>query len=110
MPTHSQPPHPNGRVVSVRLDDELIGRLDGLAQRTGRSRSVYIKLALKAALPALERTHREQLPRFTNNDLINFEFGEIVNNLGIRDDGHIDTDDEDGAGDQGKPDDDSPQR
>lgn len=110
MPTHSQPPHPNGRVVSVRLDDESIDRLDVLADRTGRSRSVYIKLALKAALPALERTHWEQLPRFTNNDLINFEFGQIINNLGIRDDGRIDTDDEDDAGDQRKPDDDSPRR
>lgn len=94
MPTRSQPPHPNGRVVSVRLDDEIIDRLDALAERTGRSRSVYIKLALKAALPALERTHWEQLPRFTNNDLINFEFGEIVNKLGIRDDGGDDADDE----------------
>lgn len=94
MPTHSQPPHPNGRVVSVRLDDEIIDRLDALAERTGRSRSVYIKLALKAALPALERTHWEQLPRFTDNDLINVQFGEIINNLGIRDDGRPDTGDE----------------
>lgn len=94
MPTNRQPPHPNGRVVSVRLDDDLIERLDMLAERTGRPRSVYIKLALKAALPALERTHWEQLPRFTDNDLINFQFGQIINNLGIRDDGRTDTDDE----------------
>lgn len=80
--------------MSARLDDDLIKRLDILAERTGRSRSVYIKLALKAALPALERTHWEHLSRFTDNDLINFQFGEIINNLGIRDDGHTDTDDE----------------
>lgn len=94
MPTNRQSPHPNSRVVSVRLDDDLIERIDTLAERTGRSRSVYIKLALKATLPELERTHWEQLPRFTDNGLITFQFGEIIDNFGIRDDGCTDTDDE----------------
>lgn len=34
MPTHSQKQHPSGRVVSVRLDDSLLRRLDGLEERT----------------------------------------------------------------------------
>lgn len=60
MATSKQSPHPSGRVVSVRLDEELIERLDALSARTNRSRGFYLRLALRAALPTLEREHWEQ--------------------------------------------------
>lgn len=60
MATEKQRPHLSGRVVSVRLDDELIERLDALSARTHRSRGFYLRLALRAALPTLEREHWEQ--------------------------------------------------
>lgn len=61
MPTRKQAPTRHGRVVSVRLDDTLIAQLDELAERTGRSRSVYIKRALEIALPRLEREYGQQV-------------------------------------------------
>lgn len=61
MPTRKQAPTHHGRVVSVRLDDTLIAQLDELAERTGRSRSVYIKRALEIALPRLEREYGQQV-------------------------------------------------
>lgn len=59
MATEKQRPHSSGRVVSVRLDEELIERLDALSTRTSRSRGFYLRLALRAALPTLEREHWE---------------------------------------------------
>ena len=38
------------KVVSVRMRDELIERLDNLASRTNRSRNELINLLLEAAL------------------------------------------------------------
>ena len=38
------------KVVSVRMRDELIERLDGVASRTNRSRNELINLLLEAAL------------------------------------------------------------
>lgn len=63
MPTDKQRPHPSGRVVSVRLDDQTIRRLDALAERTSRSRGVYRKLAIRAVLPSLERMHWEDVAK-----------------------------------------------
>lgn len=40
-----------GPVVSVRLEPELVERLDTLAARTNRSRGAYLRMALWAALP-----------------------------------------------------------
>ena len=60
MATEKQRPHSSGRVVSVRLDEALIERLDALSARTNRSRGFYLRLALRAALPTLEREHWEQ--------------------------------------------------
>lgn len=61
MPTRKQAPTHHGRVVSVRLDDTVIAQLDELAERTGRSRSVYIKQALEIALPQLEQEYGQQI-------------------------------------------------
>lgn len=59
MATEKQRPNSSGRVASVRLDEELIERLDALSTRTSRSRGFYLRLALRAALPTLEREHWE---------------------------------------------------
>jgi len=40
-------------VVSVRLDRHLVDVLDRLVEHTGRSRSFYLREALRAQLPAL---------------------------------------------------------
>lgn len=61
-----QPAHPSGRVVSVRLAPDIEGRLNDLAERTGRSRGFYLRLALEAMLPELERrTTGTKPPRST---------------------------------------------
>lgn len=78
MPTEKQDPHPNGRVVSVRLDDELISRLDALAAQTQRSRGVYIKLALRAALPSLEKMHWDQVAAEFEDNAIDRAFHELM--------------------------------
>lgn len=38
------------KIVSVRMRDELIERLDGLSERTNRSRNELINLLLNAAI------------------------------------------------------------
>ena len=39
------------------VEPELVERLDALAARTNRSRGAYLRMALWAALPSLERMH-----------------------------------------------------
>lgn len=41
-------------VVSVRLDRDLLMRVDRLAEHTGRSRGWYLRRAIEACLPAFE--------------------------------------------------------
>lgn len=53
----TQKSHPSGRVVSVRLPDEVIDRLDALCSRTQRSRGTYLRMAVSAMLPLLESDH-----------------------------------------------------
>lgn len=50
-----------GPVISVRVEPELVDRLDALAKRTGRSRCAYLRMALWAMLPQLEKIHWEQV-------------------------------------------------
>lgn len=40
--------------ISIRLTDEEEARLDGLARRTGRSKSFYVRAALREYLADLE--------------------------------------------------------
>lgn len=67
--------HPSGRVVSVRLDEETIGRLDNLS---GRSRGFYLKLAIRAMLPAIEQKHWEHAAAQFEEDVIDRRFREIM--------------------------------
>src|SRR5699024_12721329 len=70
--------HPSGRVVSVRLDEEPIKRLDNLSERTGRSRGFYLKLAIRAMLPAIEQKHWEHAAAQFEEDGNDRRFREIM--------------------------------
>lgn len=76
-----QPAHPSGRVVSVRLAPDIEKRLNDLAERTGRSRGFYLRLALEAMLPELERDHWAQAAREYESDLLMDRFREITASL-----------------------------
>ena len=60
--------HPSGRVVSVRLDEETIERLDNLSERTGRSRGFYL----------IEQKHWEHAAAQFEEDVIDRRFREIM--------------------------------
>lgn len=81
MPTLNQRPHPSGKVVSVRLDPETISRLDALSNRTGRSRGLYLRVALKAMLPVLEKEHWQQRVTKFKDDQMEREFRELTYQL-----------------------------
>ncbi|MCG7422632.1 ribbon-helix-helix domain-containing protein [Micrococcus sp. ACRRV] len=81
MATHKQPPHPSGRVVSVRLPEELIQRLDALAERTQRSRGVYLRLALAAMIPQFETYHWHQQTAQYETDVLEAEFLRLTSQL-----------------------------
>ncbi|MDK8113329.1 ribbon-helix-helix protein, CopG family, partial [Streptococcus oralis] len=73
-----------GPVVSVRLEHELVERLDALAERTGRSRGPYLRMALWAMIPTLERMHWEQVAKDFESLAIKDAFEEIT--LGLMED------------------------
>ena len=70
--------HQSGRVVSVRLDEETIERLHSLSERTGRTRGFYLKLAIRAMLPAIEQKHWEHAAVQFEEDVIDRRFREIM--------------------------------
>ncbi|GLI32546.1 MULTISPECIES: ribbon-helix-helix domain-containing protein [Actinomycetes] len=45
------------KVVSVRMDSELVAELDRLAQHTGRSRGFYLRAAVQEMLPVLKERY-----------------------------------------------------
>lgn len=73
-----------GPVISVRVEPELVERLDALAARTNRSRGVYLRMALWAVLPSLERMHWEQVAADFERLAIKDAFEEIT--LGLMED------------------------
>ncbi|MDK4234291.1 ribbon-helix-helix protein, CopG family [Corynebacterium propinquum] len=73
-----------GPVVTVRLEHELVERLDALAERTGRSRGTYLRMALWAMIPTLERMHWEQVSKDFESLAIKDAFEEIT--LGLMED------------------------
>ena len=78
MASDKQAPHSSGRVVSVRLEEELIQRLDSLADRTGRSKGFYLRLALRAVLPTLEEYHWNQVAARFEDGVIDRQVREIM--------------------------------
>lgn len=81
MPTSKQSSHPSGQVVSVRLPPEIIERLDALAERTGRSRGLYLRLALTAMLPRLESAHWHQAAAIYEDSSLERAFQQITAQL-----------------------------
>lgn len=81
MPTRKQHPHPSGQVVSVRLPPEIIERLDALAEQTGRSRGLYLRLALTAMLPQLESAHWHQATATYEDNALERAFQQITAQL-----------------------------
>lgn len=71
-------PHPSGRVVSLRMPEEIIERLDVLSARTGRSRGFYLKMAVTAMLPRLEEYHWEHVAADFEDKSIENEFYRIM--------------------------------
>lgn len=67
-----------GPVISVRVEPELVDRLDALAKRTGRSRGAYLRMALWAMLPQLEKIHWEQVAADYESIAIQDAFEEIT--------------------------------
>ena len=78
MASDKQAPHSLGWVVSVRLEEELIQRLDALADRTGRSKGFYLRLALRVVLPTLEEYHWNQVAARFEDSAIDHQFREIM--------------------------------
>lgn len=81
MPTEKQKNHPSGQVVSVRLEPEVIERLDRLAARTHRSRGTYLRTAISAVLPVLEKQHWEQTLVQYEQGKLEREFMEVTQQL-----------------------------
>lgn len=89
MPFYRQAPHPSGRVVSVRLDEDTILRLDMLCARTGRSRGVYLREVIRQHLPLLEKEYWHHFVRQVEDQTFDELFQQIVMQAM--------TDDDDGA-------------
>lgn len=81
MPTSKQPAHPSGQVVSVRLPKDVIKRIDALAEHTGRSRGLYIRLALTALLPQLEEDHWKHTTACYEREGFDHDFTQITMHL-----------------------------
>ena len=71
-------------VVSVRLPRQVLERIAHLAEATGRSRGVYLRLAVVKMLPLLEARYGGDvmaIEREREMDELNAAFGEIVAGL-----------------------------
>jgi RHH-type rel operon transcriptional repressor/antitoxin RelB len=79
--TRKQRSHPSGQVVSVRLSPDIIKRIDALAEHTGRSRGLYIRLALSAFLPQLEEDHWNQKTACYERGGFDRDFAQITAHL-----------------------------
>lgn len=65
-------------MVSVRLEEDLIQRLDALADRRGRSKGFYLRLVLRAVLPTLEEYHWNQVAARFEDSAIDLQFRESM--------------------------------
>lgn len=81
MPTYNQKPHPSGRVVSVRLEESLISRLDGLEARTNHSRAHHLRDAIEAYLSRFEVSQWENCPDSELQKEFNQRFRMVVARL-----------------------------
>lgn len=66
-----------GKVVSLRLEEELLDRIDARAKKLGRSRTEFLTWAVENALDDAERGVPD-VPRARVENLAENERGEIV--------------------------------
>lgn len=81
MPTKKQRKGVSDRVVSVRLPEKTIERIDALAERTNRSRGVYLRMMIDVMLPRVEDRHWAQVTADVEDDVLEKRFREIVAGL-----------------------------
>ncbi|MCT1413057.1 ribbon-helix-helix protein, CopG family [Corynebacterium sanguinis] len=81
MTSKKQQSHSSGKVVSVRLEESVIERLDALVERTGRTRGFYLRMAIGAMLPTLEDAHWNQTAARFEDDVVDRQFREIMARL-----------------------------
>ena len=60
------------------MEEDLTQRLDALADRTGRPKGFYLRIALRAVLPTLEEYHWNQVAARFEDSAIDLQFREIV--------------------------------
>lgn len=60
------------KVVSVRMDSEIVAELDRLAQHTGRSRGFYLRAAVQEMLPVLKERYWHHDTESRNQELDNY--------------------------------------
>lgn len=63
--------------MSVRLDTDMVDRLDALVARTGRSRGFYLRTALADTLPLLEEQYWSHEAVASDQAEVR-EFGELM--------------------------------
>lgn len=70
-------------VVSVRLDEEMKGRLDALSEATGRSAAFYVREALMAHLEELEYAYqlRGEVEAIRRGELETISSAELADEL-----------------------------
>lgn len=81
MATKKQRKGVSDRVVSVRLPEKTIERIDALAERTNRSRGVYLRMMIDVMLPRVEDRHWAQVTADVEDDVLEERFREIVAGL-----------------------------
>lgn len=81
MPAYNQKPHPSGCVVSVRLGESMIKRLDGLEARTNHSRAHHFREAIEAYLSRFEVSQWENCPDSEPQKEFNQRFRMVVARL-----------------------------
>lgn len=81
MSTKKQRKGVSDRVVSVRLPEKTIERIDALAERTNRSRGVYLRMMIDVMLPRVEDRHWAQVTADVEDDVLEERFREIVAGL-----------------------------
>ena len=60
------------------MEEDLTQRLDALADRTGRPKGFYLRIALRAVLPTLEEYHWNQVAARFEDSAIDLQFREIM--------------------------------
>ncbi|MFD8880887.1 ribbon-helix-helix protein, CopG family [Corynebacterium xerosis] len=81
MATKKQRKGVSDRVVSVRLPEKTIERIDALAERTKRSRGVYLRMMIHTMLPHVEDRHWSQVTADVEDDVLEERFREIIAGL-----------------------------